>query len=124
MAIAAVWVLRSREDGPDQLRHALHWSACTSVERHDDVRPRYAVRWGGIQHGSYLICQNLGPHVFYAEFHSGAARGRAVTASPPPDPYCLYASDRLVAYTDVSRSDRVRTCHDLKGELVVARGAR
>lgn len=120
MAVAAVLLLRSREDGPDQLRHVLHWSGCASVERHDDVRPPYARHWAGVQHGSYLICQNLGPHVFYAEFHSGAARERAVTASPPSDPYCVYTSDRIVAYAGVDRSDRVRTCHDLKGKLEVA----
>lgn len=118
--LVAVWVVRSRNDGPDRVRHVLGWSGCTSVERHDDVSPSYARHWTGVRDRSYLICQSLGPHVFYAQFQSGAARAWGIAASPPADPYCLYAADRIVAYTGVDPSERVRTCDDLKGALQVA----
>ena len=103
--------------GVDRVRHVLDWSVCTTVEEHDNVRPDYARRWANVRSQTLLICQNLGPHVYYVRLASSQARVTAIRTSPPDESYCVFGDAELVVYTGVSRSDRERTCGRLDGSL-------
>lgn len=116
MAAVLVFHLYPRK-GADRVRHALDWSACTEIDEQDGVRLDYARRWGGVREQDLLVCQNLGPHVYYVRFGSVDARSATLRREPPEEPACVYGSAELVVFTDVSRAERRRTCSDLNGTL-------
>ena len=101
--------------GVDRVRHVMRWSSCTAVEERD-TRPAYTRGWDIRLHAT-LVCQSLGPQVFYAELESSQARSAALRASPPDTPYCVFGKTELVTYTAVYRAEREQTCHKLDGSL-------
>jgi hypothetical protein len=117
VAVAAVLAFHLYpRQGLDRVRHVLTWSACTSVD-HRDGGPGYTRPWRGIRSEGFLVCEDLGPQVFYARFGSDAERAAAVRAAAPEDPYCVYGKAELVAYIAFQRDERERTCGKLGGTL-------
>ncbi|MCW2993572.1 MAG: hypothetical protein JWQ18_1067 [Conexibacter sp.] len=102
--------------GLDRVRHVLDWSGCTSVDRRDGG-PAYTRRWPGIRSEATLVCEDLGPQVFYARLGSSKERSAALRAAAPDEPYCVYGKAELVVYVAIQRAEREQSCGKLGGSL-------
>jgi hypothetical protein len=117
LVVAAVLVFHLYpRTGVDRVRHVVGWSGCTSVEKRDGG-PAYTRRWAGIRSEATLVCQNLGPQVFYAKLGSSEQRSAALRAAEPDEPYCVYGKSELVVYIAFQRAEREQSCAKLDGSL-------
>jgi hypothetical protein len=116
LAVVLIFHLYPRS-GLDRVRHALDWSACTSVEEEHGARRAYSRGWSEIQSQAELICQDLGPHVYWVEFASTRARDVALRTGPPDEPYCSFEKAEILAYTAIPRADGDQICAKLGGKL-------